>query len=192
MPLSFEQFRQKEVLTEADSSVPSVIMPPFMHTQDPPAVLMMRRTAIRQYPNGQRVALYHVDKLNTYVSIPYNIAPFKDQPQSVPSVNEEEVLEEGASKKKKLVKKPKKRKPAEPRPPHVFAHLQKIVKEKKAQTVQFEDGKTMKVDPIAAGTIVDVHGKINKDNQEKLKAMINTNRSKFMNASAFAHGVHSR
>ena len=41
------------------------------HPMDPPAVLVMRRKAIRLYPHNQRVALYHIDKLNKYVTIPY-------------------------------------------------------------------------------------------------------------------------
>jgi hypothetical protein len=36
-----------------------------------PAVLIMRRKSIRQFPNGQRVALYYVDKINKYVTVPY-------------------------------------------------------------------------------------------------------------------------
>lgn len=39
--------------------------------QDPPAVLIMRRKSVRQFPNGQRVALYYVDKINKYVTVPY-------------------------------------------------------------------------------------------------------------------------
>jgi hypothetical protein len=38
---------------------------------DPPAVLIMKRKAVRQFPNGQRVALYHVDKIDKYVTVPY-------------------------------------------------------------------------------------------------------------------------
>jgi hypothetical protein len=38
---------------------------------DPPAILIMRRQSIRQFGNGQRVALYYVDKINKYVSVPY-------------------------------------------------------------------------------------------------------------------------
>ena len=38
---------------------------------DPPAVLIMRRTSIRMFPNGQRIALYKVDKINKYVTVPY-------------------------------------------------------------------------------------------------------------------------
>ena len=40
--------------------------------KDLPAVLVMKRKAIRQFPNGQKVALYHVDKLNKYITIPYD------------------------------------------------------------------------------------------------------------------------
>ena len=38
---------------------------------DPPAVLIMKRKSIRQFPNNQRVALYFIDKLKKYISIPY-------------------------------------------------------------------------------------------------------------------------
>jgi hypothetical protein len=38
---------------------------------DLPAVLIMRRVAIRQYPNNQKIALYKVDKIERYITIPY-------------------------------------------------------------------------------------------------------------------------
>ena len=38
---------------------------------DPPAVLIMKRKSIRNFPNNERVALYYIDKLNKYISIPY-------------------------------------------------------------------------------------------------------------------------
>lgn len=41
------------------------------HEMDPPAILIMRRKSVRQFPNGQRVALYYVDKINKYVTVPY-------------------------------------------------------------------------------------------------------------------------
>jgi hypothetical protein len=56
-------------------------LPPVMednskqnHSQphDPPAVLIMKRKSIRLFPNGQRVALYYVDKINKYVTVPYS------------------------------------------------------------------------------------------------------------------------
>jgi len=44
-----------------------------VHAQDPPAILVMKRKSIRQFPNGQRVALYHIDKLDKYITIPYDV-----------------------------------------------------------------------------------------------------------------------
>lgn len=41
------------------------------HPLDPPAVLIMRRKSVRQFPNNQRVALYYVDKIDKYVTVPY-------------------------------------------------------------------------------------------------------------------------
>lgn len=38
---------------------------------DPPSVLIMKRKSVRMFPNGQRVALYYVDKINKYVTVPY-------------------------------------------------------------------------------------------------------------------------
>lgn len=55
---SFNQFKT-ELVESRDKSL------------DPPAVLVMRRQSIRQYPNNQRVALYFVDKINKYVTVPY-------------------------------------------------------------------------------------------------------------------------
>lgn len=39
--------------------------------KDPPPVLVLRRKSIRRLSNKQKVALYYVDKINKYVTIPY-------------------------------------------------------------------------------------------------------------------------
>lgn len=39
---------------------------------DPPPMLVMRRKSIRQFANGQKVALYYIDKINKYVTVPYD------------------------------------------------------------------------------------------------------------------------
>jgi hypothetical protein len=51
----------KEVLSEGKKE----------RSMDPPNILIMKRKSIRQFPNGQRVALYYVDKINKYVTVPY-------------------------------------------------------------------------------------------------------------------------
>jgi len=53
----------KQVVSEAKRS--------NQKTMDPPNVLVMKRKSVRQFPNGQRVALYYVDKIDKYVTVPY-------------------------------------------------------------------------------------------------------------------------
>lgn len=39
-----------------------------------PVVLILKRRALRIYPEGQIVALYHADKINKFVTIPFTSA----------------------------------------------------------------------------------------------------------------------
>jgi hypothetical protein len=55
-------FNEVRTLCEKDESKKAM---------DPPAVLVMKRKSIRQFSNDQRVALYYVDKINKYVTVPY-------------------------------------------------------------------------------------------------------------------------
>ena len=41
------------------------------NSMDPPAVLIMKRKSIRLFPDGQKVALYYVEKIDKYVTVPY-------------------------------------------------------------------------------------------------------------------------
>jgi hypothetical protein len=59
----------------------------LQHPMDPPAVLIMRRKSVRQFPNNQRVALYYVDKIDKYVTVPYTAMQWS-------SVTEETTLEQ--------------------------------------------------------------------------------------------------
>ena len=64
------------------------------HPKDPPAILIMRRKAIRQYPNGQRVALYYVDKLNKYVTVPYSDMQWSAMPEGYTPPTKQELRED--------------------------------------------------------------------------------------------------
>ena len=46
----------------------------FPLVPEPPAVLVVKRKAVRLYPDGTRVALYWSDKLKKYFSVPYGPA----------------------------------------------------------------------------------------------------------------------
>lgn len=56
---------------------------------DPPAVLIMKRKSIRQFPNDQRVALYYVDKINKYVTVPYTAMQWSSSSPTTSTATEE-------------------------------------------------------------------------------------------------------
>lgn len=43
--------------------------------KDAPAVLILKRKAIRIYPDHQKVALYYSQQLDKYISIPFGMDP---------------------------------------------------------------------------------------------------------------------
>ena len=63
------------------------------------------------------------------------------------------------------------------------AVLKNIVKSKSAKPLKFSDG-SMKVDLTTASIMMQVLGKVNKDNQAKLTRMINGKRGQFMAAAS--------
>lgn len=60
MTVKFSEIRPKALLSEAPSMI------------DPPTVLVLRRTAIRLFPGGDRVAKYKNDNYDIEIAIPYN------------------------------------------------------------------------------------------------------------------------
>jgi hypothetical protein len=54
---------QTESIDEARMSMP----------MEPPVVLMLKRKAVRLYPDGQKVALYYNKQLEKYFSVPYGL-----------------------------------------------------------------------------------------------------------------------
>lgn len=55
---------------------------------DPPTVLIMKRKSVRLFPNNQRVALYYVDKINKYVTVPYTAMQWSSSADPVSSAEE--------------------------------------------------------------------------------------------------------
>lgn len=61
---------------------------------DPPNVLIMRRVSVRQYPNNQRVALYFVDKINKYVTVPYTAMQWSSGSSTTSGVTEQSIIDQ--------------------------------------------------------------------------------------------------
>ena len=126
-------------------------------TKDTPYILLLKRKAIRIYPDGTKVALYHNKQLDKYFSVPYG--PGVDAAIQA----EETELDEA-----------------------VMDTLHKIVNDKQAKPVKFASGHTRKVDHFTASALTQVHNALNDDNKKKFADMVHKSPEHFMKASDFA------
>ena len=125
---------------------------------EPPFVLLLKRTAVRLYPGNLRVATYHNQKLNRDFAIPFSITGTGD-------IQSEEVeqIEEA-----------------------VMDTLHKIVAGNSAQSVKFATGETRKVDHFTASALTQVHKALNDENKKKFADMVHKSPAHFSKASDFA------
>jgi len=127
-------------------------------SNDPPFMLLLRRKAIRLYPDKTKVALYYNNKLDRYFSLPYGSGGIGQPLQSEETEINEAVMDQ----------------------------LYKIVKDRTAASVKFGNGKSSKVDGYTASAITQVHNALNDENKKKFAAMVHKSPEHFMKASAFA------
>jgi len=126
---------------------------------DPPFVLVLKRKAIRLYPDSTRIALYYSDKLNKYFSVPYST---EDDKMGIVQAEEVE-LEEA-----------------------VMDQLHKIVDGKQAQKIKFGNGQTKSVDHFTASAVTQLHKALNDENKKKVSDMIHKSPEHFNKVASFA------
>jgi phage gpG-like protein len=129
---------------------------------DPPFVLVLRRKAIRLYPNNQKVALYYNQKLNKSFTIPYgsNVDGAIQAENFTSDIN---TLEEDA-----------------------ITQLQKIKDEQQIGKVKHKDGTSSKVDVQTAHAILTVHKSLNDENKKKFADMVGKSNQHLQKASSFS------
>lgn len=126
---------------------------------DPPFVLVLKRKAIRLYPDSTRIALYYSDKLNKYFSVPYST----EENQSGVVQAEEVELEEA-----------------------VMDQLHNIVAGKQAQRVKFGNGQTKSVDHFTASAVTQLHKALNDENKKKVADMVHKSPEHLSKVASFA------
>jgi hypothetical protein len=129
---------------------------------DPPNVLLLKRKAIRMYPNSTRIALYYNDRLNKYFSIPYST----EENISAPIQAEEVKLEEAV---------------------HGVEQLRKIVANKQHGVVNHRDGSASKIDQRTASAILAVHDNLNDENKKKINNMVSASKYHIQKVANFAY-----
>lgn len=127
--------------------------------KDPPAIMVMRRKSIRQFPNGQRVAMYYIDSIKKYISI-----PFDDNGISLLSVEEFE----------------------EPETQDMIHQLQEIVSSDTTRRVVFEDNSTLVVDRLIANAVLKMYEALNDNNKHKILEMAQKSKHQFKEVVEFA------
>ena len=132
--------------------------------KDPPFVLVLRRKAIRMYPNKTKIALYHAPKIDRYFSVPYG--PNIQSPLQAEETNYEQ--DDG------------------PLSEAVMDQLHKIVNDKQSSSVKFGNGKTRKIDHFTASAIVQLHKAVNDENKKKLADMVHKSPEHLTKAADFA------
>lgn len=135
-------------------------------TKEPPTTLLMRRKAIRQFPDGKKVVLYYIDRLAKFISIPYDDF-FALGTGDIPIAEEVQDVNET-----------------------VMPMLKKIAAAGVPMDVFHMDNMITKVDPVTAKSILNVHDAVNDSNKKKLEGMINKSKANFARVAAFAHGAH--
>jgi hypothetical protein len=141
-----EDFIETDQLDEAQNPGPT-----------PPYVLLLKRKAIRLYPDGTKIALYYNKQINKFFSVPY------DTPTGTAIQAEEVEITEA-----------------------VMDQLHKIVNDKQAQSVKFASGHTRKIDHFTASALTQVHKALNDDNKKKFADLVHKSPEHFQKASDFA------
>lgn len=180
--------------------------------KDPPLVLVIKRKAIRMYPDGTRIALYYNERLKKYFSVPYQYGSGMDAPIQSEEVKQIDEIGDPAEmyrkateaakaklqtmraldrtreyeKKRLEAAKLKTQKEEVEITEAVMDTLHKIVNNKSAQSVKFASGHTRKVDHFTASAITQVHKALNDDNKKKFADMVHKSPEHFMKASDFA------
>lgn len=126
-------------------------------SNDPPFVLLLKRKAIRLYPDKTKIALYYNKQLNKYFSVPFN-TEIGSYIQA-----EEKQIDEA-----------------------VMDQLHKIVSDKQSQSVKFGNGQTRKVDHYTASALTQVHKALNDENKKKFADMVARSSHHMQKAAEFA------
>jgi hypothetical protein len=128
---------------------------------DPPFVLVLKRKALRMYPNGMKIALYHNEKLNKYFSIPYSNERNIDAPIQAESVMQEQYP--------------------------VINSIFDVVENGEPILVKFDNGQKKMIDEETAVLIKTLYESVNEDNKDKLVEMVQTSPEQFDMVTSFAY-----
>lgn len=131
---------------------------------DPPPMIVLRRIGIRNFPHGEKIALYRNDKLDLDVSVPYS--------QDSHKITVANVREEINTLDETIIKK-----------------LNIIANKSMPSNVNFSNGTFVQVQPAVAKKIVDLykHKDLSFSNRVKLSRFVSGNPKAFKSVVDFVN-----
>lgn len=130
-----------------------------------PVLIILRRKAIRTFPDGKKVGLYFSDKLKRYFSIPSTGDALAEEM----TIELSEATNAG----------------------NVMGLLNGIIDNREPARITFMDGTTMKVNFVTAHAVLAVYGRLDDpQNKAKFEKMINKDRPSFMKILDFVNRHH--
>lgn len=133
----------------------------LQEAKEPPFVLVLKRKAIRVYPDGTKIALYYNDKLKRIFTVPYDT----EDRLSIQAQEEVEQVEEAVD---------------------AIGQLQKIKDTHQHGTVNHKDGSASKVDAQTAHAVLSVHKNLNDVNKKKFADMVARSSHHMQKAAEFS------
>jgi hypothetical protein len=130
-------------------------------SKEPPFVLVLKRKAIRLYPDGTKIALYYNDRLKRIFTVPYDTL----DNISIQAQEEVEQVEEAVD---------------------AIGQLQKIKDTHQHGTVNHKDGSASKVDAQTAHAVLTVHKSLNDVNKKKFSDMVARSSHHMQKAAEFS------
>lgn len=158
-PITGKKYKAHRVVLSKDEPKDTEDLKEQLTKFDPPFVLVLKRKAIRLYPDSTRIALYYSDKLNKYFSVPYST---EENQKGIVQAEEVE-LEEA-----------------------VMDQLHNIVAGKQAQKVKFGNGQTKSVDHFTASAVTQLHKALNDENKKKVADMVHKSPEHLSKVASFA------
>jgi hypothetical protein len=162
---------------------------------NPPFVLILKRKAVRYYPEGIVNVLYYNEKLNRYFSVPYTDGTPMNNPIQSEGTEAAKTLETPGTNytKKKLangddvdIKKTNDMATAIKESVDAIGQLQKIRDSGQHGTVNHKDKTASKVDVQTAHAILKVHNSLNDANKKKFADMTARSSHHLHKAAEFA------
>jgi hypothetical protein len=126
-----------------------------------PAILILKRKAIRLFPEGVKVAIYYSDKLNRSFTLPMMDLTMGKISEQAENPN---FKSSGG----------------------VISNLRNILKDHNAGEVQFKDGKKMRIDAFSASAILQVYDRVNDVNKKKIDDLVNRDKHGLIKILDFA------